>query len=853
MLVINLSVIGNLTRDAPGPPPEPPPAPAPVPAPAPPRVAKRWDEIANLADPRCDPYLVWFDLSYDDGLDADKKRKLPPAAAIEILLELPPKVTQQPKSAIEVLEYLAVAFGFAPRTPPGPHALPQRFVCGTLPVSSVRSLSQAIAERQSWRLDLRFELASARYIADAASFANANVSVQNDAEAFKRLAAMGDKRRGPWPFAQLAAKAWAPLQRQMAPIAQPLAAQKQQPGVGARPPILPKARASAPAGPPAEPLVVVIDDFCNHASHALARRVRSIWFQGRRPRVQPPEGGPPQIGKPAAPAASAGTPPYGVLQDLRPATTAAASRSATASAVVGERHAYPSDGPDRLPPTWSHGSAVLSMLGPKTDHPLPGTSGDGLAALDAPQDIEFVQLPDVAVLDTSGGSLSGFALDAIHHAVARASHLDARPAVIVNLSFGTHSGPHDGTSMFERALLEMLDLYDGRDVDLGDHGKGSLPKLHVVLPAGNTHLERTHASAWLAEQGGSRSLHWMIQPDTETDSFLEIWLDDDAKGQVEIELLPPDGDASATAARTRTLQPGQIHAWQDTTEPQDPVLYAAVIYPRTTSKGQKGRLALVAVAPTQQRASQGRGEVYRGATDEPLVSDAAGGVRDALGRVRMQASPGCWTVRLTNTGTQAVQFHAWIQRHDTAPGRRRASKGYQGRQSYFVEAPGTAVDPRFTLSGIATACKPGQLWVVGAMDERGSIPLYSAAGPDRHFGRRIEGPDVVMTVDRSRNVPGRHVQGVFSGSRLRLGGTSIAAAAFTRLLFDTLARGGTMAWCAPATVAPPQVKTADTPHMADDWMRGSYQRLRHACDVAVPGALCTEGPDRSEGTSSWAR
>ena len=47
---------------------------------------------------------------------------------------------------------------------------------------------------------------------------------------------------------------------------------------------------------------------------------------------------------------------------------------------------------------------------------------------------------------------------------------------------------------------------------------------------------------------------------------------------------------------------------------------------------------------------------------------------------------------------------------------------------------------------------------------------------------RVCGPDVVTMADDSLNVPGLLVGGVLSGSRVRIAGTSVAAALFTRLL-----------------------------------------------------------------------
>lgn len=788
-----------------------------------------WEAIAKSTDPRCDPYLIWFDLTFEPGRDEKGAvGLLDPGGSIEILLELPEHAVVTQDAACRYLNQLKAKFEIGIRTNPVPDVAPQRYVCAWLPIAKLPALAVAVARGDD---NLRFELATARYFSSS--------ELQKATEGFvKRTvgATADDGSLAQVSVSELGLLGWSA---------------KPQWRVNRWLTVAERLGANEFVGPPQQPLVAVIDDFCNHASQSLRTRVRSIWHQGHRRVVT--DGSQPAAGARAAgQGADSRDELYGVVQPVRPGPEATVMRPGAATAP-NERHAYSQHGRDKLTPSWSHGSAVLSMLTTSADdRPPPCTVPDGLHLLDAPSDIDFIQLPDVTVLDTSGGSLSGFALDALHRALFLACDPSLRPAVIVNLSFGTHSGPHDGTSMFELALKELLDIFNGQELGRGILGNRRLPMLHVVLPAGNTQIERTHATARLRADGGSEALRWMILPDTETDSFIEIWLDDDIEGRVEIELLPPGADESKPAdGGTATAVPGDVKLWSDRKDPdaEDAALHAAVIYPRTTSRGKNGRLALIAVAPTQQRANKGQGEAYRTATDEaPNIHPSNGRVTDALGRRRMQAAPGCWTVRLTNKGAEPVQFHAWIQRHDAAPGRSRANKGYQGRQSYFVEAPGTPVNPRFTLNGIATASKPGQLWVVGAMDERGGIPLYSAAGPDRLVGARIEGPDVATVVDRSRNAPGRHVHGVFSGSRLRLGGTSIAAAVFTRMLFHALSRGGPINWCRPDKPAPPPVETAETPALAEDWMRGSCDRLRHKDDLAVSRPSCQDQPADAPGS-----
>ena len=58
-------------------------------------------------------------------------------------------------------------------------------------------------------------------------------------------------------------------------------------------------------------------------------------------------------------------------------------------------------------------------------------------------------------------------------------------SVVVNLSYGPTTGPHDGTAVLEEALNALVTHYDGTQ------GK---PKLEIVLPAGNAYLSEGHVA-----------------------------------------------------------------------------------------------------------------------------------------------------------------------------------------------------------------------------------------------------------------------------------------------------------------------------------------------------------------------
>jgi hypothetical protein len=428
-------------------------------------------------------------------------------------------------------------------------------------------------------------------------------------------------------------------------------------------------------------------------------------------------------------------------------------------------------------PAYLHGLHVADVAAGAVD---PIRRRRGASRSQPPPDFAFVQLPRQTVSDTSGGSLAAHVLDGIHYILEAAgpSGQGASREVIANVSYGTHGGPHDGTSMLERAMLELLGLENG---EAGRH------RLHIVLPAGNGHLARGHAGGEL-KQHDKRELRWRVLPDDPTPSFMEVWVPFDA--DVRITLQSPSADPPLTAGA------GHLCEWVDGTE-----LRAAVIFPKSVVQGTKGTMALLAVAPTR-------------------AVPATGGAPRSL-----RAPHGVWTVVIENTGAWEVRFDAWIERDDVAPGRRRG-----GRQSYLIDTDRTPVEPERTLNGIATAVHD-RLHVVGASclnDDR--LTDYTAAGPDRLERRRRDGPDVVVPGDRSASLSGLRAGGAREGIGVFAGGTSVAAALYTRLLAEARARSPANTgppWLPPnppTTATRPPIDTLGAPRHAQPPRRGEGRR-----------------------------
>lgn len=589
-------------------------------------------------------------------------------------------------------------------------------------------------------------------------------------------------------------------------------------------------RSSASKGPSAPPLVCVVDDLCNFSNPELGSfRVRGLWHQGGDARTMT------RLDESMhwEPALQLDLPHSDSFWTAGLNSGALLGRKLKLSAelrAMDELSAYRAARYPNPPVRFSHGSVVLDFIARARSGPGHGKS----TTLATAPEVMFVQLPVPTVVDTSGGSLTAYALAAIHNALEAAA---PGQSVIVNLSYGSHSGPHDGTSLWDAGLEELLSVYKGTE-------QGNFKTLHVVLPAGNSHRSRCHAHLHVCASKPTQTLRWHVLPDDPTANFVELWFPEGVSPAVR--LIPPFGATPVEATRgSQDSRPGYC-----------------VVFPKRAAQSAHGSMALVFAGPS----------VPFDAALEPLFEflgspmnrsslevdwlrktvHALGASADAgIASKKRVADHGIWTIEVkagSDPQSKDFQFHAWVMRGDAAPGRRQARHGNAGRQSYFLDAECETVDPRSTMNGIA-CLEHERLWVVGAMRSAdNTISTYSAAGPNRMSGDerqgswRTLGPDVVVAADESLNQGGLLCSGTLSGSRVRVSGTSIAAAAFTRKLYEHLASGQPAVTVAlPAADAPSRASLTGNPCFEDApfVLRGECNR--RVGPIAASGAeqCCT--------------
>ena len=145
-----------------------------------------------------------------------------------------------------------------------------------------------------------------------------------------------------------------------------------------------------------------------------------------------------------------------------------------------------------LAPRQSHGGHVTDVFaGRVPTSSRVGPSQPGQDRRDPPSwkigtdpackaDLVFVQFPDNCIRDATGVWLKAYVVDGIRFILSHA-HPTKTKKVVINLSYGPTTGPHDGTAELEAAMTALTAEFNGTT---------NKPKLEIVLAAGNAYLER---------------------------------------------------------------------------------------------------------------------------------------------------------------------------------------------------------------------------------------------------------------------------------------------------------------------------------------------------------------------------
>ncbi|MEM1317056.1 MAG: S8 family serine peptidase [Pseudomonadota bacterium] len=392
-----------------------------------------------------------------------------------------------------------------------------------------------------------------------------------------------------------------------------------------------------------------------------------------------------------------------------------------------------------------------------------------------------VQLPVLATQDTSGAALIAVVADAVRYIYQRALRisqaLNTQVPVIINLSYGIAVGARDGKHMLDRLLEKYAQSYRKATEKLGAPSKEKCAAPAItVLPAGNGHLARGHASS----QNGPLDLRLQIQPQDETSSYLEVWIPNDASS-IQLDIAPPGMEAQTVVFDQLKLDAPVSMLDREAWLLKDDKSGRAVCRVTFDEPGEfldqdSASLhwrVLVAIAPSASLQN------------------------------RPTAPSGEWTI-CANAVDSSGGISAWIARDENLSGFPNL-----GRQPYFLddayenalfdERGDLAVDGTpsnltiqrdKTVSGIghtAGSSSPTAPVLVGAnfQDNRHAAP-YCAAGGRQNSAHTVNGAIISADSDCSRLLPGMLAAGNRSGSVVAQNGTSVAVPQVVRWIADTL-------------------------------------------------------------------
>jgi len=334
--------------------------------------------------------------------------------------------------------------------------------------------------------------------------------------------------------------------------------------------------------------------------------------------------------------------------------------------------------------------------------------------------------------------------------------------VLINISYGNIAGPHNGTSILEQAIDELVDA----------HVHTHLP-LSVFVSSGNHKQAKCHACVNVQPTEPAELL-WRVYPDDRTANFMELWLPEAEHGfdesSLEIKVCPPGGQVE------NALSIKLEESWSLNNNTNHPECVVVGLPGNKNAVGNRG-MFLIALTPT-------------------------------FGSQSISATPGLWKIILTNNSSTACEINAWVERDD-----RTVATTIAGRQSHFEDPKHNHLDAHGypllndvadngyirvdgTVNGIAT----GQhtITVASKKISDDKMTYYSGTGVDTtHSGstdRQLSIKDfsLAMASDDSYETPGTIASGSVSGSKVVMSGTSVASALATRAEVKKLRSGGSV-------------------------------------------------------------
>lgn len=400
----------------------------------------------------------------------------------------------------------------------------------------------------------------------------------------------------------------------------------------------------------------------------------------------------------------------------------------------------------------THGTHVLDLA----------AGYDPVNALDD-RPIYYIQLPQIASAESWGSRLDYYILTGVMQTILWADAPEKKHPLVINISYATFAGPKNGKGFLEHELKRLVEARNAQGIPT-----------EIVISAGNSYRAQCHAEASLKECE-SEYVIWRVQPEDQSVSFLEIWLENLEK--VEITISPPAG-APKTFELGKDERP--IFDWKVSKDCTNCTIG------RVSVKKEAGFTRVTfALMPTLNHQS-------------PDLIAPAGGYKvevknldeTKLDNVRFESQRDDTPTNFPRYGRQAYLDHPTLTQLDTETLQYNISSSDQRQYNTKLKVGRGFRGPlsrKGTLSPYATSSSD-HIYVVGAaygFSERFKESRATLYTSEAGKGAKAV-PKCAAIGDDAISHPGVLASGTYSGSTTALGGTSVAAPQITRMRVDEL-------------------------------------------------------------------
>jgi hypothetical protein len=179
---------------------------------------------------------------------------------------------------------------------------------------------------------------------------------------------------------------------------------------------------------------------------------------------------------------------------------------------INETDCYRACGYQAMEGELTHGSHVLGRFVGKSYASRKDISNGQSVDAASQADIAFIQLPRDAAKCPSSSAIHRYILDGLRYLRDYCKRFGYDRCVVL-CDYGSYLGPHDGSSLFERAL----------DAFLAESTLDSAIKIEIVFPSGNCYEDKLHAVLNLSA-GQMNAVEWCLPTDNEAATYAELWV-----------------------------------------------------------------------------------------------------------------------------------------------------------------------------------------------------------------------------------------------------------------------------------------------------------------------------------------